>query len=145
MQANRDDKTKIFITNRANSIKAAGYWSYDIAGMKLPQQRVMESVETFMELQKAYNSFSSVEAHGIHTSDTWDDNDDVSFVIGVDLDHFGGKTVFASTDTNILTSSCYLQANLAIATLAALLCDTWFHFDAVLMIKPDGTAAQTQT
>jgi hypothetical protein len=146
LQSNRDDKTKKFITGRVNPIQAAGYWSYDIAGMKVPQQRVMGSVETFMELQKAFHNFSSVEGHGIHTLDIWNKTDGTgSFVIGVDLDHFGGKTAFASTGTNISTSSCYLQVNFNEATTAALLCDTWFHFDAVLMIRPDGTAAQTQT
>jgi hypothetical protein len=113
--------------------------------MKVPHQRVMGSIETFVELQKAFHNFSSVEGHGIHTLLTWNDVDDGSFVIGVDLDHFGGKTAFVSTGTNISTSSCYLQTNFAFATSDALLCDIWFHFNAVLMIKLDGTAAQTQT
>jgi len=71
LQASRDDKTKKCITGRANPIQVVGYWSYDIARMKLPQQRVMGSVETFMELQKAFHNFSSVEGHKIHTLDTW--------------------------------------------------------------------------
>ena len=105
----------------------------------------MGSIETFVELQKAFHNFSTVEGHGIHTLLTWNDVDDGSFVIGVDLDHFGSKTAFVSTGTNISTSSCYLQVNFDKATTAALLCDTWFHIDAVLMFIPDGTVAQTQT
>ena len=71
----------MFITGRANPIQAAGYWSYDIVGMKAPQQRVMGFIETFMELQKAFHDFSSVEGHGIHTLETWNYLDDGSFVI----------------------------------------------------------------
>ncbi len=93
------------ITGRANPIQTAGYWSYDIARMKVPQQRVMGSVETFMELQNVFHNFSSVKGHGIYTLDTWNDVDDGSSVIGVVLDKFGGKTAFASTGKNISTSS----------------------------------------
>jgi hypothetical protein len=83
LQASRDDKTKNFMTGRANHIQAAGYWSYDIAGTKVPQQRVMGSIETFMELQKAFHNFSSVEGHGIHTLDTWNDDDDGSLLLAL--------------------------------------------------------------
>jgi hypothetical protein len=40
-QANRDNKDETFITGHVNPIQASGYWSYDIAGMKLPQQLVI--------------------------------------------------------------------------------------------------------
>jgi len=91
LQASRDDKAKKCVIGRVNPIQETGYWSYDIAGMKVPQQRVLGSAETFMELQKAFHNFSSVEGHGIHTSTLFDKDDGTgSFVIGVDLDTFGG-------------------------------------------------------
>ncbi len=100
-------------------------------------------VETYMELQKSFHNFNSVVGHGIHTKALWDDVDAGSFLIGIDLDHFGGKSSVSESGVDILTSSCYLQTQFHAPIAAALRVDTWFHFDSVLYISPDGASAQT--
>ena len=96
-----------------------------------------------MELQKAFHNLNSVDDHGIHTKALWEDPVAGSFVIGVDLDHFGGKSSVSESGVDISTSSCYLQTQFNTPTSAALRVDTWFHYDAVLFISPDGAMAQT--
>ncbi len=76
----------------------------------MPRQKVVGYVKTYMELQKAFHTFNSVDGHGIHTKALWNDVDDGSFVIGVDLDHVGGKSSVSESGVDILTSSCHLQA-----------------------------------
>ena len=143
LDANRGTADSKYVTDRANPIQETGTWQYDIAGFKMPQQRVVGDVESFMELQKSMHSFSSVEGHGIHNLTTWRKATDGSFLLGVDLDHFGGKSTVSESGVDISTSTCYLQAQFAAATTNALRVDTWFHADAVLYISPDGASAQT--
>ena len=131
------------MTARTNPILLSGSWFYDIAGFKVPQQPVRGSCETYMELQKAFHNFNSVDGHGVHTEALWISANPGSFVIGVDLDHFGGKSSVSESGVDISTSSCYLQAQFAAATASALRADTWFHADSVLFISPDGASAQT--
>ena len=141
--ANRNAAAAAYVTARSNPIRTTGTWQYDIAGFKVPQQRVKGSVESFMSLQHAFHSFSSVEGHGTHTKATWDATTGGSFLIAVDLDHFGGKSMVSESGVDISTSSCYLQAQFQTALAAAHRVDTWFHADAVLYISPDGASAQT--
>ena len=143
LDANKNASNKKYVTARVNPIIDDGSWTFDIAGFKVPQQKVVGSCETFMELQKAFHNFNSVDGHGIHTEDLWNSANAGSFVIGVDLDHFGGKSSVSESGVDISTSSCYLQAQFAAATASALRADTWFHADSVLFISPDGASAQT--
>jgi len=143
LDANKNLAAAKYVTARTNPIKETGSWTYDIAGYKVPQQKVVGSVETFMELQKAFHNFNSVDGHGVHTEALWNSDNAGSFVIGVDLDHFGGKSSVSESGVDISTSSCYLQAQFKAATTSALRADTWFHADAVLFISPDGASAQT--
>ncbi len=71
-----------------------------------------------------------------------DNGKTISFFVGVDLDHFGGKSSVSESGVDISTSSCYLQAQFDDALDASLRVDTWFHFDVVLFITPDGSLAQ---
>ena len=141
--ANRGAAGRNYVSDRSNPIQDTGSWSYDIAGFRVPQRECVGSVETFMELQKAFHSFSSVEGHGIHNNTTWSHATAGSFLIGIDLDHFGGKSMVSESGVDISTSTCYLQAQFQTATTDAMRCDTWFHADAVLFISPDGSSAQT--
>jgi hypothetical protein len=98
-----------------------------------------------MELQKAFHNFNSVDGHGVHTATLRIDASEGSFIIGVDLDHFGGKSSVSESGVDILTSTCYLQAHFE-ASLGAnspLRAASWFHFDGVLFISPDGSTPQT--
>ena len=142
IDSNKGGTAKKFASARVNPIQATGHWQYDIAGFKVPQQKVVGSPETFMELQKAFHNFSAVDGHGIHDSTSWDAAEG-SFLIGLDLDHFGGKSSVSESGVDISTSTCYLQAQFSDELAAALRCDTWFHADAVLYISPDGASAQT--
>jgi len=137
--------SKRYIANRVNPIQNLGSWTYDIAGFKVPQTPVRGSVESYMELQKAFHHFSAIEGVGLHKLDTWTNETAGSFLIAVDLDHFGGKSAVSESGVDISTSSCYFQADFGTdyTGTAALRCDTWFHFDGVLYISPDGAAAQT--
>ena len=143
LDGNRGVAANKYVSDRVNPIQDTGSWQYDIAGFKVPQQKVVGAVETFMELQKAFHSFSSVEGHGLHNGTTWGNATAGSFLIGVDLDHFGGKSTVSESGVDISTSTCYLQAQFSAATTAAIRVDTWFHADAVLYISPDGASAQT--
>ena len=143
LDANKGLVTAKYVTARSNPILDDGSWAFDIAGFKVPQQKVIGSVETFMELQKAFHNFNSVDGHGIHTKTLWELPNTGSFVIGVDLDHFGGKSSVSESGVDISTSSCYLQTQFVVGLNAALRNDTWFHFDGVLFISPDGASAQT--
>ncbi len=98
-----------------------------------------------MELQKAFHNFKSVDGYGIHIEALWINANEGTFVIGVDLDHFGGKSSVSESGVDISTSTCYLQAQFAasLGANAPLRTDTWFHFDGVLFLSPDGSAAQT--
>jgi hypothetical protein len=98
-----------------------------------------------MKLQKVFHNFNSVDGHGVHTEALWIAGNTGSFVIGVDLDHFGGKSSVSESVVDISTSTCYLQAKFeaALGANVALRTDTWFHYDAVLFISPDGSSAQT--
>jgi hypothetical protein len=131
------------VTARVNPIQKDGSWVFDIAGFKVPQQRFVGSVKTFMELRKMFHNFNSVDGHGIHTKTLWKNVDAGSFLIGVDLDHFGGKSSVSESGVDIPISNCYLQAQFDAGLTAALRADTWFHFDGVLFISSDGSAAQT--
>ena len=95
-----------------------------------------------MELQEAFHSFSNVEGHGIRNDTTWSHATAGSFLLAIDLDHFGGKSMVSESGVDISTSTCYLQAEFQAATTAAMRADTWFHADAVLFISPDGSSAQ---
>ncbi len=108
----------------------------------MPRQKVVGSVETFMKLHKAFHNFNSVNGHGIHSKYQWG-NAYGSFLIGVDLDHFRGKSSVSESCVDISTSSCYLQTQFAVGLAAALRVDTRFYFDGVLFISPDGSAART--
>ena len=90
------------------SLLDGGSWAFDIAGFKVPHQKVIGSVEAFMELQKAFHNFNYVDGHGIHTKALWELANTGSFVIGVNLDHFGGKSSVFESGVDICTSSCYL-------------------------------------
>ena len=81
----------------------------------------------------------------MHTETSWINVNSGSFVIGVDLDHFGGKSSASESGVDISTSTCYLQAqfNIALGANVALRAHTWFHYDDVLFIAPDGSSAQT--
>ncbi len=96
-----------------------------------------------MELQKAFHNFNYVGGHGIHTKDEWEKAEDGSFLIGVDLNHFRRKSSISESGVDISTSRYYLQAQFDDALDVALKVDTWFHFDGVLYISPDGSATQT--
>ena len=143
LDANKNASNKKYVTARVNPIIDDGSWTFDIGGFKVPRQKVVGSVETYMELQKAFHNFNSVDGHGIHTKALWEEPVAGSFVIGVDLDHFGGKSSVSESGVDISTSSCYLQTQFAVGLAAALRVDTWFHFDGVLFISPDGASAQT--
>jgi hypothetical protein len=103
LDANKNASNKTYVTFRRNPIQKNGSWTCDIAGFKVPQQKVVGFVGTFMELQKAFHNFNSVDGHGIHTKDRWG-NVDGSFLIGVDLDHFGGKSSVSESGVDISTS-----------------------------------------
>ena len=92
LDANKNASKKKYVTARVNPIQEAGSWTFDVGGFKVPQQKVVGSVETYMELQKAFHNFNSVDGHGIHTKALWENAEAGSFLIGVDLDHFGGKS-----------------------------------------------------
>ena len=128
---------------RVNPILDDRFWTFDIAGFKVHQEKFVGSVETFMELQKAFHNFNSVDGHCIHTKALWDEATAGSFLIGVDLDPVGGKSFVSESGVDISTSSCYLQAQFEARLLAALCVDTWFYFVGVLFISPDGASAQT--
>jgi len=108
LDSNKNSVASKYVTARTNPIQSTGSWTYDIAGYKVPQQKVVGSVETFMELQKAFHNFNSVDAHGVHTEALWIAGNTGSFVIGVDLDHFGGKSSVSESGVDISTSTCYL-------------------------------------
>ena len=57
LDSNKYSLTSKYVTTRHNPIKSTGSWAYDIAGYKLAQQKVVGSVERFMELQKAFSQF----------------------------------------------------------------------------------------
>jgi hypothetical protein len=143
LDANKNASNKKYVTARVNPILGDGSWNFDIGGYKVPQQSVRGSVETYYELQKAFHNYNSVDGHGIHTKAIWDDPVTGSFLVGIDLDHFGGKSSVSESGVDISTSSCYLQTQFHEPTTAALRVDTWFHYDAVLFIAPDGSMAQT--
>ena len=134
LDANKNLAAAKYVTVRTNPIQLIGSWSYDIAGFKVPQQTVVGSCENCMELQKAFHNFNSIDGHGIHTEALWNSANAVCFVIGVDLDHFGGKSSVSESGVDISTSSCYLQAQFAGATGSALRVDTWFHADVVFYL-----------
>ncbi len=58
LEANNSLTATKYVTDRINPIQLTGSWSYDIDGFKVPQQKVVGSVETFMELQKAFHNFT---------------------------------------------------------------------------------------
>ena len=132
------------ISSRVNPIQATGYWQYDIAGFKVPQTPVEGSVETYLELQKAFHNYTNMDGHGTHTSTSWNAATTGSFLIGQDLDHFSGKSQVSESGVDISTSSCYLETKFSGNVPAnGYRVDTYFHYDAVLYIAPDGSAAQT--
>ncbi len=149
LDSNKNSASSKYVTNRTNPILADGSWAYDISGFKVPQQKVVGSVESFMELQKAFHNFSSVEGHGTHTKESWNKDDHTStFMIGVDLDHFSATSDVSRSRVDISTSMCYLQAQFSAVQKVgtanvALRADTYFHYDAKLEIASDGSGART--
>jgi hypothetical protein len=107
LDANKNASNKKYATARVNPILNDGSFNFDIAGFKVPQQKVQGSVETYIELQKAFHNYNSVDGHGIHTKALWDEPVASSFLIGIDLDHFGGKSSVSESGVDISTSSCY--------------------------------------
>ena len=93
----------------------------------------------------AFHNFNSVNGHGVRTEAMWISVNEGSFVIGVDLDDFGGNSFVSESGVDISTSACYRQDqfNTALGSNIALRVDTWFHYDVVLFIAPDGASAQT--
>ena len=132
------------ISSRVNPIQSTGYWQFDVGGFKVPQTPVEGDVETFLELQKAFHNYNNMDGHGIHTPTTWSAATTGSFLIGQDLDHFSGKSMLAESGVDVSTSSVYLEAKFSGNVPAnGYRVDTYFHYDGVLYIAPDGSAAQT--
>ena len=63
-----------------------------------------------MELQDTFQNSNSVDGHGVDTEAMWINANERSFIIGVDLDHFGGKSSVSESGVDISSSTCYLQA-----------------------------------
>ena len=120
-----------------NPIIDNGFLSFNIGGFKVPQHKVVGSVEKCMELQTPFHNFNHVDGLGIHTKALWEHARIGIFFIGVDLDHFGGKSSVPESGVDISTSSWYLQAQFAVRLASALRLDTWFHYDVVLLISSD--------
>ena len=131
---------------RINPIKDDGRWSYDIGGIRVPQREVVGDVETYKMLELAFHAYSPAEAHGIHTLTEWtgDANNEGGFLIGVDLDAYGGKSLLSESGTDVSTSSCYFNAEFAqtYTPTGPITVDSFFHYDGVLYITPDGSSAR---
>ena len=97
-----------YMSARSNPIQTIGSWSNYIARFKVHQQKVVGSVETFVELQKAFHNFNSLDGHGVYTKAFRINVNEGYFVIGVALNHFGGKSSVSDSGVDISTSTCYL-------------------------------------
>jgi hypothetical protein len=97
-----------------------------------------------MELHKAFNNFNSDNGHGIHTKSLWEKADASSFLIGVELDHFGSKntnfTLVDGSTTDSVIGDVITFSNIGVGTIYLLFSSTQTKPLTPAQIKANGVA-----